>query len=49
MTLQCPVYVENVSEEAFHLFGMMMSLYKAERPATSEALRYGVRIIICIY
>ena len=40
--------LENVNEEAFHLLGMMMSLNKAERPATSEALRYGFMIMICI-
>ena len=33
--------LENINEEALHLLGMMMSLNKADRPATSEALRYG--------
>lgn len=30
---------ENISEEAVHLVSTMVSLNKAERPATSEALR----------
>lgn len=32
--------MNNISEEAYHLLSVMISLNKAERPATSEALRY---------